>query len=68
MSTLFFLSSSLMRERSYKNAPALLGLLRQFWPDQIIFVTAVTIQLAAIAAYLMGSGKAALRGDRDSLR
>jgi len=49
---------------AYAVAPAIFGLLRQFWPDQVIFLTAVAIQLAAIAAYLSGRGASAHRYDR----
>jgi MFS family permease len=39
---------------AYALAPAAFGLLRQLWSDQIIFIAAVVIQLAAIVAYLLG--------------
>lgn len=39
---------------AYATAPAVFGLLRQLWSDQIIFLAAVATQLAAIAAYLLG--------------
>lgn len=48
---------------AYAIAPAAFGLLRQLWSDQVIFLTAVVIQLAAIAAYLLGRGAAVLRSD-----
>jgi len=53
---------------AYAMAPAIFGLLRQLWSDEIIFLTAVAIQLAAIAAYLTGRGAGALRNDREGLR
>jgi len=53
---------------AYAAAPAVFGLLRQLWSDQLIFLIAVAIQLAAIAAYLMGRGASALRSEREGLR
>jgi MFS family permease len=53
---------------AYAIAPAVFGLLRQLWSDEVIFLAAVAIQLAAIAAYLMGRGAGAVRRDRKSLR
>ncbi|NIJ34110.1 MFS transporter [Sphingomonas oligoaromativorans] len=52
---------------AYALAPAIFGLLRQVWSDEIIFLTAVAIQLAGIAAYLLGRGADALRRGRESL-
>lgn len=48
---------------AYATAPAMFGLLRQLWSDQIIFVAAVVIQLAAIAAYLLGRSTGAHRAE-----
>lgn len=39
---------------AYALAPALFGLLRQVYSDQMIFFAAVAIQVAAIVAYLFG--------------
>ncbi|MCV3205669.1 MFS transporter [Mesorhizobium sp. YC-39] len=44
---------------AYAIAPAVFGLFRELWSDQIIFVASVAIQVAAIAAYLLGAGRAA---------
>lgn len=53
---------------AYALAPAIFGLLREIWSDQIIFLTAVAIQLAAIVAYLVGRGASVLRRGRGGLR
>ncbi|MGR9426225.1 MFS transporter [Rhizobium leguminosarum] len=45
---------------AYAIAPAVFGLFRELWSDQIIFFASVVIQLAAISAYLFGSGRTAL--------
>jgi len=39
---------------AYAIAPTVFGLFRQFWPDQLIFITAIVIQFAAIVTYLVG--------------
>jgi MFS family permease len=44
---------------AYAIAPAVFGLFRELWSDEIIFVASIVIQLAAIGAYLLGSGRAA---------
>lgn len=44
---------------AYAIAPAVFGLFRELWSDEIIFVVSVVIQLAAIVAYLFGSGRTA---------
>jgi hypothetical protein len=41
---------------AYAIAPAVFGLFRELWSDQIIFVVSVAIQVAAIVAYLLGAG------------
>jgi MFS family permease len=41
---------------AYAVAPALFGVIRQLWSDEIIFLLAVAIQFAAIAAYGLGPG------------
>lgn len=43
---------------AYAIAPAVFGLFRELWSDQIIFVASVAIQVAAMAAYLLGTGRA----------
>lgn len=43
---------------AYAIAPAVFGLFRELWSDQIIFVASVAIQVAAIVAYLLGAGRA----------
>lgn len=43
---------------AYAIAPAVFGLFRELWSDQIIFVASVAIQVAAIAAYLLGARRA----------
>ncbi|MGN8117405.1 MFS transporter [Labrys sp. 22185] len=42
---------------AYAIAPAVFGLFRELWSDEVIFVASVVIQLAAIGAYLFGSGR-----------
>ncbi|NKJ39549.1 MFS transporter [Rhizobium sp. SG570] len=44
---------------AYAIAPAVFGLFRELWSDEVIFVASVVIQLAAIGAYLFGSGRTA---------
>ncbi|MEP9380058.1 MFS transporter [Aquabacter sp. CN5-332] len=44
---------------AYAIAPAVFGLFRELWSDQIIFVASVAIQIAAIVAYLLGGGRSA---------
>ncbi|MGT2441065.1 MFS transporter (plasmid) [Bradyrhizobium betae] len=44
---------------AYAIAPAVFGLFRELWSDEVIFVASVVIQLAAIGAYLLGSGRTA---------
>lgn len=44
---------------AYAIAPAIFGLFREIWSDEIIFVASIVIQLAAIGAYLFGSDRAA---------
>jgi len=39
---------------AYAIAPAVFGVFRQIWSDQIIFIVATVIQFVAIAAYLLG--------------
>lgn len=42
---------------AYATAPAVFGLFRQVFSDQIIFLTAVVVQLSAVVAYLSGGGE-----------
>jgi predicted MFS family arabinose efflux permease len=47
---------------AYAIAPAVFGVFRELWSDQIIFVASVALQVAAIVAYLFGAGRASPRG------
>ncbi|WP_313906228.1 MFS transporter [Rhizobium leguminosarum] len=42
---------------AYAIAPAVFGLFRELWSDQIIFIASVAIQVAAIVAYRLGGGR-----------
>ena len=46
---------------AYAFAPAVFGLLRQLGSDQVIFLVAAVIQIAALGAYLLGSSAHNLR-------
>jgi MFS family permease len=52
---------------AYAIAPAVFGLLRQIWSNDVVFLTAVLVQLLAIAAYLGGIRAGAQNGDRGTL-
>jgi hypothetical protein len=43
---------------AYAIAPAVFGVLRELWSDQIIFFASVAIQAGAIVAYLLGARRA----------
>ncbi|MGY6126919.1 MFS transporter (plasmid) [Paraburkholderia strydomiana] len=51
---------------AYAIAPAVFGLLRQIWSNDVVFLTAVSIQLLAIVAYLGGIRTGAQSSARES--